>query len=147
MTQQEEAARIEKRLANLKKLLKTLPLIEWSAFAKYYDAGIDEATVAAGMLKRGTVTDADDLVLGPVEHRYLLLHWQEYGNQFDEINPDEWEEHTDSLQQARELVEQQICRDISADYLLRCRVFDLDDGVELRWHEVREIQWGDSPEA
>ena len=148
MTPTEEAAQIEKRAANLTKLLAGMKSsVERQAFEKHFKDGLDEARVAAGILRHpDTKVGEDELYVGPCEHRYLLLIWTEYDHQFDAINPEDMETSTDELQTAQGLVEEHICRNWPTDYEYRCRVFDLDDGVELRWHEVREVRWGDSPE-
>lgn len=145
MTRLKKAAQIEKRAANLKKLLGMLTVSERQAFERHFADDLEEAKVAADILRNPNSNISEDgLFTGPCENRYLLLYWTEYDNQFDDINPDDWETKTDSERQARELVEQHICRNEPTDYAYRCRVFDLDAGVELRWHEVREIRWTDA---
>lgn len=140
MSEQTEVVR-STRLANFKKLLAALPQAERHVFSRHYDLLVEENEAAGDRsydVDDGPLTDLAD-------GRYFILYWQEYDDQFDEVNPDDWEFQTDSRQEARELVEQHVCRNEPSDYSYLCHVLDLDDGVELEWHEVREVRWGERP--
>lgn len=145
MTQTERAALYELRAKHLTRLLATLPASERVEFEKHFKADLDEITGAVSILRGTAKVGEDELYVGPVENRYLLLYWTTFSGDLDEINPDDWETRTDSLAQVRELVEQHICRNEPPDYSYRCRAFDLSAGTDLQWYEVREIRWGNAP--
>jgi hypothetical protein len=134
------------RIQNAEKLFNEMSLDIRAAVKDFFESSLDEAKVAVGMSERDELDfDDENLCYDFITHRYLVLQWVEYDNQFDEINPEDSNMYVDRESAALELVEAHICRNFPPDYEYRCRVYDLDTGVELRWHEVREIRWGDSP--
>ena len=146
MTQTERAALYEKRAANLAYLLKTAGATTRHVFDTAFKDALDEIRVAVGILRaEGTKVGEDDLYVGPVANRYLVLPWVEYDHQVDEVNPDDSETGTDDLESARLIVAEHVFQAARPDYSYRCVVYDLDDRKELDWHAVQEIRWGDRP--
>lgn len=131
-----------RRIENAETIFNGLPLNMRASVKDFFESALDEAKVAVGM-KVDEDLDDENLCYDFIAHRYLVLQWVEYDNQFDEINPEDAEMYVDHAYQAIALVEAHVCRNEPPDYEYRCRVYDLDTGTELRWYEVREIRWGD----
>jgi hypothetical protein len=146
MTGKEQADLYERRAANLAYLLKTAGHTTRHVFDAAFKDALDEIKVAVGILRDShTKVGEDDLYVGPVAHRYLVLPWVEYDNQVDEVNPDDSETGTSDLESARLIVEEHVFQEARPDYTYRCVVYDLDEKKELDWHAVQEIRWGDRP--
>lgn len=129
-----------RRIENAERLFDNMSLDMRAAVKDFFATSLDEAKVAVGMTIRDGLDD-ENLFYDFITHRYLVLQWVEYDNQFDEINPEDAELFCDTPDAALALVETHVCRNEPPDYAYRCRVYDLDTGTELLWEEVRKVKW------